>query len=174
MTRFEAVEITAHQAWFLAEHLHAGSFPGSWLSPPLFRPLRARRLQHQDPGRARCIGVLDAEGNTKPSVAQSIRTICHASQWLEWLTLDSTDNERVLRGVLARSSDSDAIVALRYAQMVTFTPLQLTHSEAVVPIITAGCPAMRGPPGSPSSSCLWTSASRSTPASHAALTSSTP
>ena len=31
-------------------------------------------------------------------------------------------------------------MALRYAQMVTFTPLQLTHTESVVPIIAAGLP----------------------------------
>lgn len=141
MTRFEAVEITAHQAWFLAEHLHAGSFPWKLaITAPYFDPSERDAFNTKTQAELAASGVLDAGGNVKPSVAQSIRTICHASQWLEWLTLDSTDNERVLRGVLARSSDSDAIVALRYAQMVTFTPLQLAHSEAVVPIITAGLP----------------------------------
>lgn len=115
----------------------------SWklaITAPYFDP--ADREAFNDQAQAELVesGVIDAAGNVKESAAHSIRTICHASQWFEWLTMNSTDNNQVLRGVLARASDSAAVVALRYAQMITFTPMQLTHSEAVVPIITAGLP----------------------------------
>lgn len=141
MTRFEAVEITAQQAWFLAEHLHAGSFPWKLaITAPYFDPAERDEFNAKTQAELVASGVIDTHENVKASVAQAIRTTCHASQWLEWLTVTSTDNQQVLRGVLARSSDSDAVVALRYAQMVTFTPMQLTHSEAIVPIITSGLP----------------------------------
>ncbi len=51
MTRFEAVEITAQQAWFLAEHLHAGSFPWKLaITAPYFDPAE-RDEQHRRIGR---------------------------------------------------------------------------------------------------------------------------
>lgn len=73
-------------------------------------------------------------------------------------------------GVLARTSPPDAVVALRYAQMVTLTPMQVTHSEAIVPIITAGLPPISRRLASRSSHCRWTPAKRSTTASPVALT----
>jgi len=141
---YEAVEVTAQQAWFLADHLRAGAYP--WMlaiTAPYVDP------GERDPFNQRCldelteVGVIDAQGQVKPSVAQAVKTVCQPRQWLEWRTI--IDPDQILRGVLARNSASDAVVALRYAQMVTFTPLQLTHSEAVVPIITAGLPLDQPP-----------------------------
>ena len=74
--------------------------------------------------------MIDPQGRVKPTVAESVRTVCQANQWLEWLTV--ADADQILRGVLARTSPPEVVVALRYAQMVTFTPLQLTHSGDVV------------------------------------------
>lgn len=137
MTRFEAVEITAHQAWFLADHLAAGTFPWKLaITAPYLDPTEREDFSAKTLAELTESGVIDSSGNVKPSAAHSIRTICQAPQWLEWLTV--VDADQILRGVLARASDSAAVVALRYAQMITFTPLQLTHSEAVVPIVTAG------------------------------------
>ena len=143
-SNFEAVEVTAQQAWFLADHLRAGSYP--WML--------AITAPYADPGEQagfnqRCLaelaeaGIVDAHGQVKPSVAHAVKTVCQPRQWLEWLTI--IDPQQILRGVLARSSPPDAVVALRYAQMVTFTPLQLTHSEAIVPIVTAGLPPDQRP-----------------------------
>jgi hypothetical protein len=143
-SNFEAVEVTAQQAWFLADHLRAGSYP--WML--------AITAPYADPGERsgfnqRCLaelaeaGIVDAHGQVKPSVAHAVKTVCQPRQWLEWLTI--IDPQQILRGVLARSSPPDAVVALRYAQMVTFTPLQLTHSEAIVPIVTAGLPPDQRP-----------------------------
>lgn len=144
MARFEAVEVTAYQAFFLADYLGAGVYPwklaitGAYVDPAEREPFNARCIEELT-----AAGVMDTEGRVKPSVAQSVRTVCRPRQWLEWYTV--VDADQMLRGVLARTSPPDAVVALRYAQMVTFTPLQLIHSEAVVPIITAGLPQDQPP-----------------------------
>lgn len=144
MTSYDAVEVTAHQAWFLADHLGAGTYPWKLaITAPYVDP------GEREPFNERCltelteIGVIDEQGRVKPSVAESIRTICQATQWLEWFTM--IDPDQILRGVLARISGPEVVVALRYAQMITFTPLQLTHSEAIVPIISAGLPQDQPP-----------------------------
>ncbi len=145
MARFEAVEVTAQQAWFLADHLGAGMFPWKLaITGPFVDPSDRAPFVEQCTAELTAIGVIDEHGRVKPSVAESIRTVCHATQWLEWYTV--VDADQMLRGVLARTAASpEAVVALRYAQMVTFTPLQLTHSEAVVPIITSGLPPDQPP-----------------------------
>jgi hypothetical protein len=144
MARFEAVEVTAHQAFFLADYLSAGMFPWKLaITAPYVDP------SERGPFNERCLAelteaeVIDHQGRVKPSVAESVRTVCQAHQWLEWLTI--VDADQILRGVLARNSPPEAVVALRYAQMVTFTPLQLTHSGDVVPIVTAGLPPDQPP-----------------------------
>ncbi|WP_231999613.1 ESX secretion-associated protein EspG [Mycobacterium sp. 1245852.3] len=143
-TRYDAVEVDAHQAWFLADHLRVGAYP--WMlaiTAPYVDP------GEREPFNQRCLaelveaGVIDADGDIKPSVAQAVKTVCQPRQWLEWRTM--IDPEQILRGVLARTSPPDAVVALRYAQMVTLTPMQVTHSEAIVPIITAGLPPDQPP-----------------------------
>ncbi|OFJ54189.1 ESX secretion-associated protein EspG [Mycolicibacterium grossiae] len=139
MARYEAVEVTAHQAWFLAEYLGAGMYPwklaitGPYVDPDDREPFNTRSLAELTEA-----GVIDDEGRVKLSVAEAIRTVCQPRQWLEWYTIISAD--QMLRAVLARTNPPNAVVALRYAQMVTFTPLQLDHSESIVPIITAGLP----------------------------------
>ncbi|ORX21132.1 ESX secretion-associated protein EspG [Mycobacterium xenopi] len=136
---YEAIEVTAQQAWFLADYLHAGSYP--WMlaiTAPYVDPAERALFNQQCLEELSAAGIVDALGEVKPSVAEAVKTVCRPRQWLEWLTI--IDPEQILRGVLARTSPPDAVVALRYAQMVTLTPMQLTHSEAIVPIITAGLP----------------------------------
>lgn len=132
-----AVEITAQQAWFLAEHLRAGMFPWKLaVTAPYIDP------GERDQFNARCaeeltgLGVLDEHGRVHPTVADSIRAVCQARQWLEWVTV--IDEDRILRGVLARTTSPVAVVALRYAQMLTFTAMQIDYSESLVPVVTAG------------------------------------
>jgi EspG family len=140
LSRFEAVEVTAEQAWFLADHLPAGTYPWKLaITAPYFD------LADRDGFNQRCLEeltaaqVIDEQGRVRPAVAQCVRAVCHPRQWLEWLTV--VDKDQILRAVLARtSSPLDVVVALRYAQMVTFTPMQVGCSEEVVPIITAGLP----------------------------------
>ena len=138
-TDFEAVEVTAQQAWFLADYLRAGTYPWKLaITAPYTDPAERDTFNQQCIEDLTAARVLDDQGRVRPVVAESIRVVCHARQWLEWFTV--IDKDQILRGVLARISPPDAVAALRYAQMVTLTPLQLTYSESVVPIITAGLP----------------------------------
>lgn len=133
--------MTARHAWFLADRLGAGSYPWKLaITVPFADPAQRNSFNQQCLDELLAQEILDDQGRISPALAESIQVICNPRQWLEWLTI--IDQDRVLRGVMARSSTSSdrVVVALRYAQMVTFTPLQLTHSEAVVPIITTGLP----------------------------------
>jgi hypothetical protein len=136
---FEAVEVTAEQAWFLADYLRAGTYPWKLAITAPYVDLSQRDSFNQ-----RCTDdltaaeILDDQGRVRPAVAECIRVVCRAGQSLEWLTM--VDEEQVLRGVLARAVPPDVVVALRYAQMVTLTPMHVTYTESIVPIITAGLP----------------------------------
>lgn len=144
MGRTKAVEVTAEQAWFLADHLGAGSYPWKLaITGTYVDPSERESFNERCRTELAAAGVFDEQGNVSPAVAAAVRGICRAGQWLEWLTI--VDAGQMLRGVLARTSADTAVVALRYAQMVTFTPMQLAHSEALVPIITTGLPEDQHP-----------------------------
>jgi hypothetical protein len=136
-----AVEVTAEQAWFLGERLAAGAFP--WrlaITAPYTDPGDRERFD------ARCAADLTAQdvmvdGHVDAGVAASIRAVCRARHWLEWVTVAGPD--QVLRGVLARDPGGSAVAALRYAQMLTLTPLEVDYAEALVPIVTAGLAEQR-------------------------------
>lgn len=141
-----AVEVTAEQAWFLAEHLHAGAFPWKLaITAPYYDPADAEAYNsrmHDElstPAAGSRAPIIDEHNQIHPAVAAAVRTVCRAEQTLEWLTI--LDADRIGRGVLARGTNRhDAVVALRYAQMITLTPMQLDYTEALVPIVTAGLP----------------------------------
>lgn len=141
MTSHPAFEVTAHQAWWLADHLRLGAYPWKLaITGPYTDPNEADSFETQCREELAAAGIIDANGSVNPLVTETIRTVCQRRQWLEWYTI--VDSEQMLRGVLARDpeSESQAVVALRHAQMVTFTPLEVLYSEAVVPILTAGLP----------------------------------
>jgi hypothetical protein len=137
--RFQAAEVTAHQAWFLADHLRAGSYPWSLaITAPYTDPGERAAFNEQTRAELAETGIIDDRGDVAPAVAHAVKIACQPRQWLQWLTI--IDQDQILRGVLARTSPPEAVVVLRYAQMVTLTPLQLADSESIVPIITAGLP----------------------------------
>jgi hypothetical protein len=137
--RFQAAEVTAHQAWFLADHLRAGSYPWSLaITAPYTDPGERAAFNEQSRAELTETGIIDDQGDVAPAVAHAVKIACQPRQWLQWLTI--IDKDQILRGVLARTSPPEAVVVLRYAQMVTLTPLQLSDSESIVPIITAGLP----------------------------------
>lgn len=137
MDNFEAVEVTAAQAWFLADYLNAGTYPWKLaITAPYLHPSERDSFNRQRIDELIATKILDDQRSVRPTVAHCVRTVCHPRQWLEWLTI--VDKDQILRGVLVRSTLTDAVVALRYAQMVTLTPLQIAYTESVVPIITAG------------------------------------
>lgn len=138
--RAAAAEVTCEQAWYLADLLQAGSYPWKLaITAPYYDPAERDSFNSRCREELLATDIIDAQENVHPAVAAAIRTVCHSHQWLEWLTV--IDKDQILRGVLARTRvHSDAVVALRYAQMLTLTPMQVAYTEAIVPIITVGLP----------------------------------
>jgi hypothetical protein len=134
--RANAVELTADSAWFLADTLGAGSLP--WvlaITPPYSEPSNRPAFEAAQAEKLSRIGVMTADRTVDPAVAQWIRLVCRAAQWLELRFVAGTG--RMLRGIVARG-DGRTVVALRTAELVTFTEMDIDHPHALVPVLTAG------------------------------------
>jgi hypothetical protein len=134
-----AVELTADAAWLVAESVGAGSFP--WvlaITPPLTEPRAAESVL----GRLRAelihARVMSDSGSVDARVAQWMRIACAPQRWLELRFVRGTGTE-VLRGLVARRGN-DTVVALRSAELVTFTELDISDPEMLAPVVTAGLP----------------------------------
>ncbi len=135
-----AVELTAEQAWFVADALGAGSFP--WvlaITPPYSE--HAQRVGGRRPGCLRSwrrLGVMTEDGVIDPAVRQWVTTTCRPRRWLELRFVSGSGN--MLRGHVARQDvhTDERTVALRSGGLVTFTALDVDHPQALVPILTAG------------------------------------
>lgn len=131
-----AVELTAEQAWFIADVLNAGSFP--WvlaITPPYSdhaaRPAAEARLTAE----LAELGLMTADGVVNPDVRHWITLTCRPRRWLELRFVSGSGN--MLRGHVGRREDQ-TIVALRSGGLVTFTALEIDHPQALVPVLTAG------------------------------------
>jgi len=134
--RANAVELTADSAWFLADTLGAGSLP--WvlaITPPYSEPSSRPAFEAAQTEKLSRIGVMTADRTVDPLVAQWIRLVCRATQWLELRFVAGAG--RMLRGIVARGSGR-TVVALRTAELVTFTEMDIDHPHALVPVLTAG------------------------------------
>ncbi|BBX32203.1 DNA-binding protein [Mycolicibacterium mageritense DSM 44476 = CIP 104973] len=130
-----AVELTAGQAWYLADVLGAGPFP--WvlaITPPYSEPAQRSGFVAEQTAELTRMGVLNSAGEVNPTVAEWIRVICRATQWLDLRFVSSGGD--LLRGIIARRGRT--VVALRNAQLVTFTEMDISHPRALVPVLTAG------------------------------------
>ncbi len=134
--RANAVELTAEAAWFLADILGAGSFPWVLAVTPPYSDLAQRRQFEDDQVRQLTrLGVLTADRTVEPSVAQWIRRVCRPRQWLELRFV--AGGGAMLRGIVARDA-AGTVVALRSAEVVTFTLMDIDHPQALVPVLVAG------------------------------------
>lgn len=134
--RANAVELTAESAWFLADTLGAGSLP--WvlaITPPYSEPSSRPAFEAAQTEKLSRIGVMTADHTVDPAVAQWIRLVCRATQWLELRFVAGAG--RMLRGIVARGGGR-TVVALRTAELVTFTEMDIDHPHALVPVLTAG------------------------------------
>ncbi|MDH6198531.1 hypothetical protein M2272_005190 [Mycobacterium frederiksbergense] len=132
-----AVELTTHQAWYLAEVLGAGTFP--WvlaITPPYSEPAQRSGFVAAQTAELTGMGVLDAGGGVNPRVAQWIRLTCRPTQWLDLRFVSGPGD--LLRGIVVQHSEGRTVVVLRNAQLVTFTELDISHPHALVPVLTAG------------------------------------
>jgi EspG family len=133
--RANAVELTVDAAWFLADTLGAGTLP--WvlaITPPYSEPAQRAGFEAAQRKQLDRMGIMSGTA-VDPAVAQWIRLVCRATQWLELRFVAGRD--RMLRGLIARSGGR-TVVALRTAELVTFTEMDIDHPHALVPVLTAG------------------------------------
>jgi EspG family len=136
-----AVELTVDQAWFIAEITGAGSFP--WVLA-ITMPYRdaAQRSAFLDRQRADLIrmGLVSQGGVVNPAVADWIRVVCFPDRWLDLRYVGPADSGEMLRGIVAqRSATTDkTVVALRSAQLITFTAMDIDDPRALVPVLGVG------------------------------------
>lgn len=141
MTDYTAFEITAEQAYFLADHLQAGTLPWKLAITVPYGDLSDRAgFNERCTAELTELKIIDEQGQVHAGVADAIRTVCGARQWLEWFVIKADDPEQMARAVAARISPPNVVVAQRYAQMITFTQMHLSYSESLVPVVTALLP----------------------------------
>ncbi|WP_094287241.1 ESX secretion-associated protein EspG [Mycobacterium lehmannii] len=139
-----AVELTAEQAWFVADASGAGNYP--WvlaITPPYSDHAERAEFEARLSAELVGMGVMTADGVVEPHVRQWVTTTCRARRWLELRFVRGSG--KMLRGHVARR-DEDTVVALRGGGLVTLSALEVDHPQALVPILTAGlsgCPPAR-------------------------------
>lgn len=142
-----AVELTVDQAWFIAETVGAGTFP--WVlaitTPYTDAAERGAFLDRQAAELTR-MGMMSSDGAVDPSVADWIRRVCFPDRWLDLRYVGSgaaSGADELLRGIIARRGDdtgtsAKTVVALRNAQLVTFTAMNIHDARALVPVLGVG------------------------------------
>lgn len=142
-----AVELTVDHAWFIAETIGAGSFPWVLAITPPYRDA-AHRQAFLDRQRAELteLGLVSDGGHVDSAVAEWIRTVCFPGRWLDLRFVGpgtgSGEADRaadLLRGVVAqRAGSGKTVVALRSAQLMTFTAMDIDDPRALVPVLGVG------------------------------------
>ena len=134
-----AVELTAEQAWFVADALSAGSFP--WvlaITPPYSDHAQRAAFAARLSAELVDLGVMTEDGVIDPGVRQWVTATCWARRWLELRFVSGSGN--MLRGHVARRDlhTDEHTVALRSGGLITFTALDIDHPQTLVPVLTAG------------------------------------
>jgi EspG family len=139
-----AVELTVDEAWFIAETIGAGTFP--WVlaitMPYTDAGERGAFIDRQAAELTR-MGMMSASGDVNPAVADWIRQVCFPDRWLDLRYVGSGQTsgaDELLRGIIARrgGQTQKTIVALRNAQLVTFTAMDIHDARALVPVLGVG------------------------------------
>lgn len=145
-----AVELTVDHAWFIAETIAAGSFP--WVLA-ITSPYRdaAERNAFLDRQKAELteLGLVSEGGLVNPAVAEWIKVVCFPQRWLDLRYVGPAKDAgegggaELLRGVVAQRTGvagkpSLTVVALRSAQLITFTAMDIDDPRALVPVLTVG------------------------------------
>lgn len=140
-TEPNAVELTVEQAWFIADSVGAGTFP--WVlaitTPYSDAGQRGAFVERQNAELTR-MGLVLTDGVINPAVADWIRVVCFPDRWLDLRYVGpDTGPARgdLLRGIVALRGDK-TVVALRNAQLVTFTSMAIDDARALVPVLGVG------------------------------------
>jgi len=143
-----AVELTVDHAWFIAETVGAGSFPWVLAITTPYRDAAQRTafLERQKDELTR-MGLV-TEGGSKavtvnPAVADWIAVVCFPDRWLDLRYVGpgaATGAGELLRGVVAQrpGTTGKTVVALRNAQLITLTAMDIDDPRALVPVLGVG------------------------------------
>lgn len=143
-TELNAVELTVDQAWFIAESIGAGTFP--WvlaITCPYCDVLQQRAFGEQQAVELRRMGLVSEDGDVNKAVADWIKVVCFPDRWLDLRYVgpgEADGADELLRGVVAHRSSivGETVVALRSAQLITFTMMDFNDARALVPVLGAG------------------------------------
>jgi EspG family len=136
-----AVELTVDHAWFIAETIGAGSFP--WvlaITPPYCDAAQRDAFLERQRAELTRMGLLSDDGEINSAVADWIRVVCFPDRWLDLRYLgpsSATGAGELLRGIVAQRA-AKTVVALRSAQLITFTAIDVDDPRALVPVLCVG------------------------------------
>ncbi len=140
-----AVELTVDHAWFIAETIGAGSFP--WvlaITPPYCDAAQRDAFLERQKADLIRMGLLEPDtsncGGINSAVADWIRVVCFPDRWLDLRYLgpsSATGAGELLRGIVAQRA-AKTVVALRSAQLITFTAIDVDDPRALVPVLCVG------------------------------------
>lgn len=143
-----AVELTVENAWFIAETIGAGSFPWVLAITTPYRDAAERDAFFKDQkNELTRMGLIEPDGSetgrVNRAVADWIKLVCFPDQWLDLRYVGSgaaSGAGELLRGVVARRAGATgkSVVALRSAQLVTFTAMNIGDARALVPVLGVG------------------------------------
>ncbi|MFZ1179152.1 MAG: ESX secretion-associated protein EspG [Mycobacterium sp.] len=143
-----AVELTVDHAWFIAETIGAGSFP--WvlaITSPYCDAAQRHAFIERQKAELIQLGLVSQGGLVNPAVADWIRVVCFPDRWLDLRYVGpakdidkATGAAELLRGVVAQrtSTTGKTVVALRSAQLITFTAMDIDDPRALVPVLGVG------------------------------------
>jgi hypothetical protein len=143
-----AVELTVDHAWFIAETIGAGSFP--WvlaITTPYSDAARRAAFFERQKAELTRMGMVSADDSkavtVNPAVADWIRVVCFPDRWLDLRYIGpgaATGAGGLLRGVVAQRAGTTGktVVALRNAQLITFTAMDIDDPRALVPVLGVG------------------------------------
>ncbi len=136
-----AVELTVDQAWFIAETVGAGTFP--WvlaITTPYYDAAQRDAFMARQAAELTRMGVLSVHGVVNSAVANWVRVVCFPERWLDLRYVGPTRDDGagdLLRGIVAWR-DGASVVALRNAQLVTFTAMALDDPRTLPRVLSAG------------------------------------
>ncbi|OYN76034.1 ESX secretion-associated protein EspG [Mycolicibacterium sphagni] len=134
----DAVELSVEAAWFIADNAGLGTFPWVLAITPPYRDVSERGVfASRQIAELTRLGVM-AQGTIDPVVQQWIRVVCRPERWLELRYVGGAHPSALrLRGIVAFRG-GQIVVALRNAQLVTFTTVEIVSGLAMSSVITAG------------------------------------
>lgn len=139
-----AVELTVDHAWFIAETIAAGAFP--WvlaMTMPYHDAAQRGAWASRQAAELSQLGIVSVDGHIDRRVADWVKVVSFPDRWLELRFVGpqrDTGATDLLRGVVAgRAAITDkTVIALRNAQLITFTAMDIREPQALVGVLGAG------------------------------------